>query len=409
MEIKTWTRVLLSLACAFFVGSVEMTLLKKTKGMSKDRHHNIITKSLQSRQKQNSFKKHSSEYSARNKHGFKLKKRGDFKTSFKNKIDVPREIIVTRFPTDGKSKAQSLQLQHKIQHGLNQRRNIISDPVKELKQNGRWERNSLEESDDGLIKRSRNRVRLKSQLSHHRKTESHRDRFTTKQSTLKKSSSRTVPAEKKRQRITKNDSPNYLDNGNNQVTSDEEMRLATNPDNFFADPVASNSEIRAFHPSHFYAPAVHKFMPAEHRYPSPPIHRYLSSPVILKGANDALVNAGQSSADNRGIAAQERHFEVGPQPLTQRLPHHRQHIIVVKRPFQNPFSMPIPGPSRVVVLRQPPPLPPQRVPIPSRVVVLHQPLPLPPQRVPVPVMIPRPPPFVIVHHGDFSAPGTFEC
>ena len=393
MEIKTWARVLLSLACVLFVGSVEMTLLKKTKGMSKDRHHNIITKSLQSRQKQNSFKKHSSEYSARNKHGFRLKKRGDFKTSFKNKIDVPREIIVTRFPTDGKSKAQSLQLQHEIQHGLNQRRNVISDPVKELKQNGRWEGNSLEESDDGLIKRSRNRVRLKSQLSHHRKTESHRDRFTTKQSTLKKSASRTVPAEIKRQRIserfTKNDSPNYLDNGNNQVTSDEEMRLATNPDNFFADPVASNSEIRAFHPSHFYAPAVHKFLPAEHRYPSPPIHRYLASPVIFKGANDALVNAGQSSADIRGIAAQERHFEVGPQPLSQRLPHHRQHIIVVKRPFQNPFSMPIPGPSRVVVLRQP--------------------LPLPPQRVPVPVMIPRPPPFVIVHHGDFSAPGTFEC
>ena len=33
------------------------------------------------------------------------------------KIDVPGEIAVTRSPTDGKSKAQSLQLQHEIQHG----------------------------------------------------------------------------------------------------------------------------------------------------------------------------------------------------------------------------------------------------------------------------------------------------
>ena len=378
MEIGTWVRALLSLACVFFVGSVEMTLLKKTKGISKDRHYNINTKSLPSRQKQNSFKKHSVQYSARNIHGFKLKKRGDFKT-FKSTIDVPREVIVTRFPTDGKSKAQSLQLQQETQHGSNQRRDIILDPLKALKQNGRWKVNSLEESDEGLIKRSRNRVRLKSQISFHRKTKSHRDWYTANQNTSKMSSSRTLPAEIKRQWIS-DGSPNDLYNGNNHA----------NPDSFFADPVAKNAEIRTFHPSHFYAPPVHKFMPAEHRYPSLPIHRYLSSPVIFKGANGAVVNAGPSSTDNRGIAGQERHFEVGPQPFSQRPPHYRQHIIVVKRPFQNPFSMPVPGPSRVVLL--------------------HHPLRLPPQRVPVPVMEqgPRPPPFVIVHHGEFSAPGTFE-
>lgn len=260
----------------------------------------------------------------------------------------------------------------------------------------RWDSNVSDgtgRDEDGLIKRSRNRVRLKTQRSHRRKMDSPNG-FTAKHNVVTLNSNEPVdaniPKEKKRQHIsggiTYTDGPNMFGNGNADGISNE--GLAGNPDSFFADPMAARADQRAIHSSHFFAPAVHKFLPVEHRYSSAPIHRYLSSPVIFKDANRERYPApggGENPLESRAVAGPAEPFREAPMPLFFQGPPHRGHrVIVINRPIHTPVPVPVNGPPRVVLV--------------------HHPVPLPPQRVPVPVM-PRPPPFVIVHHREFSGPG----
>ena len=383
MDIRGWTTAMFWLTCVL-VDAVEIIPTSKAKGISKHRVQNIVSKSLHLQRRQSSFKRHIRNSSATRK---KLKKRHNHETSFKRKSDIPHEVTLIQFPTGGYSNADSLQLQQGTNKHEKQRRNDILDHFSALKRHERWKMDSLEGSEDGLTKRSRNRVRPKSHRSGYQQID-----LNLKQNTLKEVSNRTVSKEIKRQRISElfANNVNPFELGRKQITPVEEMRLSANPDSFFADPIAANS-VRALNPSHYYAPTVHKFIPAEHRYPSPPIHRYLSSPVVFKDASNLLGDGGQDLAGGKGIVGQQRQFEGGAQPFLGGLPQHRQHVIVVKRPFQNPFPLPLPRPSHMVLV--------------------HQPLPLPPiQRLPVPLMVhgPRSPPLFIVHHREFSGRGEFE-
>lgn len=387
MDIRGWTAAIFWLTC-ILVDAVEIIPISKAKGISKHRGQNIESKSLHLQRRQSSFRRHNRNSSTRRK---KLKKRHNYETSYKRKSDIRREVTHIQFPTGSNPNAHSLQLQQGTKTYEKQRWNDIHNQFSALKRHGRWKMDILEGSEDGLTKRSRNRVRPKSHISNYHNLKPKKINLNFRQSTMKGVSNRTVSKEIKRQRISEPFASNVnpFEPGSKQLTPVEEMRLSSNSGRFFADPMATNS-VRALNPSHYYAPTVHKFMPAEHRYPSPPIHRYLSSPVVFKEASNLLEDGGQDLADGKGIVGQQRQFEDGPQPLLGGLPQHRQHVIVVKRPFQNPFPLPVPRPSHMVFV--------------------HQPLPLPIQRLPVPLMVhgPRPPPLVIVHHREFSGPGEFE-
>lgn len=397
MEIGNLARVVLWLSFVLFVGLVEMTLFENTKRISKERDQNIFRKSLQSNRRQNNLPKHFKEYSTRDKHSFQSmnsNKRDGFESSDEKEIDFTHKVIARSFPTGGKSRVRSLQVKQADQNDPYQRRGTIFDQVNTPKRHERWDAYSSLEIEDGLIKRSRNRVRLKSQSSHLQKTESHQNGFSAKQNISKSSANDTVPMHIKRQRISEGitNSDPFNGDGNNQGVADEGMRLAENPDSFFANPEAANPGVRALKAAHFYARPVHKFLPAEHRYSSSPIHRYLSSPVIFKGVSsdsNALVGGGQNLGISREI---KEHFGgelQEPQPFSQGPTHHGQHVVVVNGPV-SPFPVPAPGSPKVVLV--------------------HHPVPLPPQRVPIPFMVngPMPPPFVIVHHKELLRPGELE-
>lgn len=400
MEFGYWARAALWLACVLLIGSVELTLLDNTrKGVSKENSQNIVLNSPQSNRRRNNLHKHSVEHLTRDKHSSKprkLKKRDGFVSGFKRESDLNHKVIARSFHAGGKSRGQfPAYLQQATENDIYQRRSTHPDQFNPANLRERWDANALEESEDGLIKRSRNRVRLKSQRSDLRKMETRQNSVTVKQDVSKGSANGILPKEIKRQQIfngfINTGRPIDIANDNPQEISNEGMRLDENPESFFANPVTANPGIRAFKPSHFYAPAVHKFLPVEHRYPSPPIHKYLSSPVIFRGngESEALMNGAGYSMDSRQVAGPERHFKAGPQPFFQGSTHQGQRVIVVNRPFHSPFPVPVPGPPRVVLM--------------------HHPVALPPHRVPVPLMEhgPRPPQFVIVHHREFSGPGTF--
>ena len=388
MKIWPWAEAVMWVGVVLFVGLVKM------KGISKAHGQNNEVKLLQSNRRQNNLYKHSEENLSRDHNVFKAKpfKR---KHEFESRSDFAHKVIARSFNTGGELRRQfPVNLRQAKKNDINQQQKNISDQPDASKLPTSRNSNVSEDTEDGLIKRSRNRVRLKSRT---RKMEPSQDGVSAKSNVSKGSRGhKFVPNETRRQQIFKGitnvDRPIEFFNGNTQRISDDGTRLAETPDSFFADPREANPGIRVLKPSHFYAPAVHKYMAAEHRYTSPPIHKYLSSPVVFRGVNgeNNPTVGGKEDVMGNELSGTERQFGAVPQPFFQEPLQHRPHVIIVNRPFHSPVPVPVSGPPRIVLV--------------------HRPVPLPPQRVPVPVMLhePRPPPLFIVHHRELSGPGENE-
>lgn len=408
MRLRAWATVVVWLGLALFVGSVEVTLLDRKTRKDKVKLHvqRIVVKPSQSHRRHNNLhpysKQHLSHLShlSRGRHDFKmskLKKRDDVEFISRNNISSARKIIAkSSAPTISYATFDKLERGYPRKETENkayQRKRKIPDHFNAPSLPERWDSKAFDgtgRDEDGLIKRSRNRVRLKKQRSRLRKMNSPNE-FTAKQNVIKFDSKASVdanmPKEKKRQQIsggmTNANRFVALRNGNTEGISDGGMRLAENPDSFFADPMAARPEQRVLHSTHYFAPAVHKFLPAQHRYPSAPIHRYLSSPVIFKDTNR------EGYPELGGLESRAVPGPFGQAPMLPFIsgPAHRGHrVIVVDRPIHTPVPVPVNGPPRVVLV--------------------HHPVPLPPQNVPMPFMS-RPPPFLIVHHRELSGPCEF--
>lgn len=400
MKLRAWASVIAWLGVVFFVGSAEVTLVdrKTRKWKSKVHVKAIVTKPSQSHQRHNN--RHT--YSRQHLSSDDVDKRQvlELHPSYSNNV-APKPIARSSSPTlsyatVGKLRRSFVSYPRKLsQNKVYQRRRKKSDYSNAPLMPGRRLSNvsdGIGRDEDSLIKRSRNRVRLKTQKSHRGKMDSSYG-FTARHNVVRLDSKEPVDAnktkEKKRQNIsggiTYTDNPNVLGNGNPDGISNE--GLAENPDSFFADPMAARPDQRAIHSSHFFAPAVHKFLPVEHRYPNGPIHRYLSSPVIFKDANKEgypAIGGNENSFERKAIAGQAGPFGEAPiPPFFQGPPHPGHRVIIINRPIHTPVPVPVNGPPRVVLV--------------------HHPVPLPPQTIPVPV-IPRPPSFVVVHHREFSGP-----
>ena len=388
MEIRPLAIVVVWLSLGLFVGSEKVTSMDKTnKGKSTTNVQNIVTTTIQVHQRQSNPRTYSKQRLAREKHDSKMtfKKKYAFKLNSRKNINLSNKVIA-------RSKSKHSFLKKERENKVYQRRRDIPD-YRKASLPFHLDSEATGRDEDGLLKRSRNRVRLKTQRSHYRDMDSTND-WTTKQDIIalksKGAKNANMSKETKRQRIlggiTYSDTPSKLINGNTGEIPDEGLPIAENPDSFFANPMAARPEQRVLHSSHFYAPAVHKFLPAEHRYSGAPIHRYLSSPVIFKNSN----REGYPTLDSRAVSGPAGPFGDAPMPpLLQGPPHHGDRVIIINRPIHTPVPVPVHGPPRIAVI--------------------HHPVPLPPQQVPVPVMVPRPrpPQFVVVHHREFSGPGEF--
>jgi len=393
MRLMAWATVVALLGLAFFAGLVEVTLLDRMtrKDKTKVQAQRIVVKPSHPHGRHNNLQLYSKQHLShlpKGRHHLKeskLKKRDDFEfNSGKNitstskiieKSSAPTKSYITFDKLGGTYPRKETKIKVYQQIGkIPGHFNASSLPE-------RWglkfsERTAREE--DSLIKRSRNRVTLKTQRSPPRKMNSLQQNVIIDTYT---------PTEKKRQQIfggiTNTNRFNALGNGNALGISDEGTQLAENPDSFFADPMAARPQQRGLHSTHYFAPAVHKFLPAQHRYPSAPIHRYLSSPVVFKDENREgyPVLGGLGS---RTVPGPVGPFGQSPMsPFISGPAHRGDRVIVVNRPIHTPVPVPVNGPPRLVVV--------------------HHPAPLPPQPVPIP-FIPRPPPFLIVHHKEFSGP-----
>ena len=394
MSLMAWSTAVVWLGLALFAGPVEVTLLDRVtrKDKTKVPAQRIVVKPTHSHGRQNNLQLYSKQHFshlAKGRHDLKeskVEKRDDFVFhSGRNVASTSKIIGKSAAPTKSYITFDKLGGSYPRKEAKNkvyQRRRKIPDHFNAPSLPERWDLKFSEgtaRDEDSLIKRSRNRVRLKTQKSRPRKMNSTFD--------SKEPIDQDVPKEKKRQQISggiKNTNRfNALGNGNAVGISDEGMQLAENPDSFFADPMAARPQQRGFHSTHYFAPAVHKFLPAQHRYPSAPIHRYLSSPVVFKDENREGYQA-LGGLEGRAVPGPVGPFGQAPMPPFISGPAHRgDRVIVVNRPIHTPVPVPVNGPPRVVVV--------------------HHPAPLPPQPVPVP-FIPRPPPFLIVHHREFSGP-----
>ena len=400
-RLMAWATVVVWLGLALFAGSVEVTLLDRMTRKDKTKVHiqRIVVKPSYSHRRHNNIQPYSKQHLSNFSGGvndFKegtLKKRDDFEFNSKKNITSTGKIIskspvpTISYATFDKLGRSYPRKETKIKE--HQQRRKIPDYFNAPSLPERWDlkfSNGTARDEDGLIKRSRNRVRLKKQRSRLRKMNSPKQNVIAFAS--KAPIDTDIPRKKKRQRIsggiTNTKRFNALGNGNAMGMSDEGMGLAENPDSFFADPMVARPQQRVLHSTHYFAPAVHKFLPAQHRYPSAPIHRYLTSPVIFKDGSREGYPAlgGFESRAALGLAgpfgqAQLPPFISGPA-------HPGDRVIVVNRPIHTPVPVPVNGPPKVVLV--------------------HHPAPLLPQPVSMP-LIPRPRPFLIVHHREFSSPG----
>ena len=377
MRLMAWATVVVWLCLTLFADLVEVTLLDRMtrKDETKVQVQRIVVKSSHSHRRHNNLQLHSKQHLShlpRGRHDLKdrkLKRRDDFEFNSRKNITSTSKIIAKSLaPTTSYTTFDKLGGSYPLKETKNvayQRRRKITDHFNAPSFSEGWGlkfSDGIARDEDSLIKRSRNRVRLKTQRS--RPMNSSNQNAVTFDS--KASSDTDIPKEKKRQQISGGFPFNAPGNGNAAGISREGMQLAGNPDSFFADPMAARPQQRVLHSTHYFAPVVHKFLPAQHRYPSAPIHRYLSSPVIFKDANRDGYPFGQALMP----------------PLMSGPAHRGDRVIVVNRPIHTPVPVPVNGPSRVVVV--------------------HHPAPLPPQPVPMP-FIPRPPPFLIVQHREFPS------
>ena len=408
MKVKgAWTGPILWLLSFFLtIRKLHSVSPKTIRTASQEQHKNDSSLSypLQSHRRQSFSRKHSEDHVVRNTNGVEvISTKGRVFKKGRSRIHYAGDDRATDFPAvrDSKEKkVRSKQFHREAKHDVYRQRYTAFKHFHQPKSNERWKKSNSEESDDALIKRSRNRVRLKSKKSHHHKMELEDNSFKTLKDSSKYFSRRIGAEEAKRQRIFGGMMPYQNDYSNRQVMQGEEMGFPSTPSRLFADSTTANSQVRALNPSHFYAPPVHKFLPAEHRFSSSPIHRYLSSPVIFKSGNNPQTEGTlEPGPHNKVIVIQKGPFADGEKQFFQGPSNHRQHIMIAKRPhfmferrpLQGPVNFPLPGP-------------PQYSPF-------HLPLPLSPQRLPAPFLFhpPRPQPFVIVHHREFYGPGKHEC
>lgn len=395
-----WATVVVWLGLALFAGSVEVTLLDRMARKEKTKVHiqRIVVKPFHSLRRHNNLQLYSKQHLSHFSRGgndfneSKLKKRDNLDSnSTKNTTSTSKINEKSSAPTMSYATFDKLGGSYSRKETKNkehQQRRKIPDHFNASSLPERWDlkfSNGTARDEDGLIKRSRNRVTLKVQRSRPWKMNSPKHNFITFDS--KEPIDIDISKEKKRQRIsggiTNANRFSALGNGNAMGISDEGMRLAENTDSFFADPMAARPQQRVLHSTHYFAPAVHKFLPAQHRYPSAPIHRYLTSPVIFKDGNregyPALGGFG-----SRGVLGPVGPFGQEPLPPFISGPAHRgDRVIVVNTPVHTPVPVPVNGPPKLVLV--------------------HHPAPLPLQPVSMP-LIPRPPPFLIVHHRELSSP-----
>lgn len=400
IRLMAWATVVVWVGLALFAGSVEVTFLDRMtrKDKTKVEVQRIVVKPSHPHGRHNNLQLYSKQHLSdlpKGRHDLKeskVKKRDDFEFNSRKNITSTSKIIgkssaiTTSYTTFDKLGGSYPRKETK--NKMYQRRRKIPDNFNAPSLPERWDFKFSDGSardEDGLIKRSRNRVRLKTQRSRPINVNSTKQNVITFDSKAPIDSD--IPKEKKRQQIsggiTNTNRFNAFGNGNAVGISGETMQLAGNPDSFFADPMAARPQQRVLHSTHYFAPAVHKFLPAQHRYPSPPIHRYLSSPVIFKDGNREGYPA-LGGLESGAVSGPVGPFGQAQMPPFISGPAHRgDRVIVVNRPIHPPVPVPVNGPPRVVVV--------------------HHPAPLPPQPFPMP-FIPRPPPFLIVHHREFSSP-----
>lgn len=400
IRLMAWATVVVWVGLALFAGSVEVTFLDRMtrKDKTKVEVQRTVVKPSHPHGRHNNLQLYSKQHLSdlpKGRHDLKeskVKKRDDFEFNSRKNITSTSKIIgkssaiTTSYTTFDKLGGSYPRKETK--NKMYQRRRKIPDHFNAPSLPERWDFKFSDGSardEDGLIKRSRNRVRLKTQRSRPINVNSTKQNVITFDSKAPIDSD--IPKEKKRQQIsggiTNTNRFNAFGNGNAVGISGETMQLAGNPDSFFADPMAARPQQRVLHSTHYFAPAVHKFLPAQHRYPSPPIHRYLSSPVIFKDGNREGYPA-LGGLESGAVSGPVGPFGQAQMPPFISGPAHRgDRVIVVNRPIHPPVPVPVNGPPRVVVV--------------------HHPAPLPPQPFPMP-FIPRPPPFLIVHHREFSSP-----
>lgn len=383
MKVWLWPRAVIFTVVVLLVYSL------KVDGRS-NAGQDSIALSTSSNRRQNNFYKHHKKHSSSDHSAFRASTK-----KIRDDIELPsRGKTAKKIMTDDESRGQfPLYKRNAMQNDTHHKKERITVKSNASKLPEGWNLNISAEAEDGLTKRSRNRVRLKSQTSHLAKTQQKQNGFTAKINVTRSSGHRFSVKEEKRQEIlggnTNNVRPIKLYNSYTGETSEDGARLSENSDRFLTNLVEENTGLRAMTPTHFYARPVHKYLGPEHRFAKAPIHRYLSSTVVFKGANGGNAIVGEDVVGNKGLSVTGRQFGLEAPPFFPGPPRHRPRVIVVNRPFHSPVPVPVP--------------------VPPKIVVLPHPIPLPPQRIPMPLMLPRPRPrpIFIIHHKVLSGPGKF--
>lgn len=380
MDLRHLTIVVFWLGLELCVGSLRaMSFPVAEKGKSTVRGRNMIKKSSQSYQRLSNTRTHLKQHLSSEMHNPKkmIKRRKAFRLKTGKIAGISRGVIAISKLRHGFLKQIPQETENYVYHG---RRNIAYHKPPSFP--SQLDFKVARRDEDGVLKRSRNRVRLKNKKSQARNMESS-NKWPPKKENItlntKGPQNTNASMEMKRQRIS--DGVMFANKPNEFLN--EGMQLNENPDSFFANPLAAKLEQRILHSSHFFSPAVHKFLPAEHRFSGEPTHRYLSSPVLFKDAD----REGFAPLDTRGDS--NGPLEGAPMPpLFEGPPRHGNRVIIINRPIHTPVPVPVHGPPRISVIHHPVPLPPQQVP------------------VPVPIPGPRPPQYIVVHR-EFSRPGVF--
>ena len=373
MKVWLWPRAVIFAVAVLLVYSL------KVNGRS-NAGQDSIALSTSSHRRQNNFYKHHKKHSSSDHSTFRENTK-----KIRDDIELPsRGKTAKKFMTDDESRGQfPLYKRNASQNDTHHKKGRITVNSNASKSPEGWNLNISEEAEDGLTKRSRNRVRLKSQKSHLTKTQQKQNGFTAKINVTRSSGHRFSVKEEKRQEIlggnTNDVRPIKLYNSYTGGTPEDGARFTENSDRFLTNLVNANAELRAMEPTHFYARPVHKYLGPKHRFAKVPINQYLSSPV-----------QGEDVVGNKGLSVTGRQFGLESQPFFPGPPRHRPQVIVVNRPFHSPVPVPVP--------------------VPPKIVVLPHPIPLPPQRLPMPLMLPRlrPRPIFIIHHKVLSGPGKFS-
>ena len=388
MELRTCGAVLMLLGLIFICECMGTKLLTKTRASSnsgnklKDSKRDLITGTQNSH---NAYAKHKpSKWKQLRSRKAKLRKRGyviltaddpRITTTSARSVTISGSTLSNYLTTGGGSDVRLPKHTPEIIASTSYRRKkAIPDYFNGNKSFQRLERQDHEETEESLDRRSRNRVKLKGQWPYSQRGQSQLNGKHVISDT-KTTVSTDADVGQKRQRISGGmvPQPSPVQYGIPHEMSDS-LGMAD----------GSNS----LHPSHFYTPAVHKFMPVEHRYVSGPIHRYLSSPVVfrrLNGVRFPLVTGGGGGPVATPITAPLEGTVLSP--MYQEPPQQGRHVVIINRPVKTPIPVPVRGPPNIVLVHQPVPMPPQRVPVP--VLVQHQ----------------RRQPIIIVHHKQYSGPG----